>query len=206
MSADERRQQILCVAMQLFSQRGFRGTTTREIANAAGVSEAIVFRHFATKLELYAAIIDTKSCGGEVLKPIENIAEFMKAKDDYGVFYNLALGALSHHEEDKDFIRLLMYSALEGSELAEMFFERFITNIYLHLGSYIEQRQRDGVFREMNPRIVVRSFVGMMIHHSLNNILWDKNRRLLDISTEEAARQFTEILLRGITVSKSEEI
>jgi TetR/AcrR family transcriptional regulator len=52
MSGDERRKQILRVAIQLFSQRGFSGTTTKEIARAAGVSEAMVFRHFANKEEL----------------------------------------------------------------------------------------------------------------------------------------------------------
>ena len=50
--------------MRLFSERGFRGTTTKEIAQAAGVSEAIIFRHFATKEDLYTAIIDHKGCGG----------------------------------------------------------------------------------------------------------------------------------------------
>ena len=53
MAAEDRRQQILDVAVQLFSQKGFRGTTTKEIAMAAGVNEAIIFRHFATKSELY---------------------------------------------------------------------------------------------------------------------------------------------------------
>jgi hypothetical protein len=38
----------------------------------------------------------------------------------------------------------------------------------------------------------------MIIHHSLNNSLWDKERKLLDISNEEAARNFTEVLLRGV--------
>src|ERR671933_1617043 len=64
MAAEERRLQIVRVAMRLFSERGFRGTTTKEIAHAAGVSEAIIFRHFATKEELYTAIIDFKSCAG----------------------------------------------------------------------------------------------------------------------------------------------
>src|SRR5829696_247868 len=64
MCADERRLQIAEVAMRLSSERGFRGTTTKEIAQAAGVSEAIIFRHFATKEELYTAIIDYKGCGG----------------------------------------------------------------------------------------------------------------------------------------------
>ena len=52
MAAEERKLQILRVAVSLFSQKGFGGTTTREIAQAAGVSEAMVFRHFATKQAL----------------------------------------------------------------------------------------------------------------------------------------------------------
>ncbi|MDQ3087844.1 MAG: TetR family transcriptional regulator, partial [Acidobacteriota bacterium] len=44
MSGDERRAQILQVAIRLFSYKGFSGTTTKEIANTAGVSEAMVFR------------------------------------------------------------------------------------------------------------------------------------------------------------------
>jgi hypothetical protein len=50
----------------------------------------------------------------------------------------------------------------------------------------------------MNPRIAVRAFMGMMLHHSLNNILWDRKRRVLDITNEEAAKNFAEILLYGI--------
>src|SRR5882762_8133921 len=64
MAGEERRMQILNLAVSLFSQKGFRGTTTREIAQAAGISEAMVFRHFATKEELYTAILDHKACSG----------------------------------------------------------------------------------------------------------------------------------------------
>ena len=53
--------------------------------------------------------------------------------------------------------------------------------------------------REMNPRIVVRAFFGMIIHHSLNNILWDKKRVILNITNEEAAKNFAEIILHGVT-------
>src|SRR3954470_6673561 len=60
-SAEDRRHQILNVAKTLFSRKGYEGTTTREIALAAKVNEAIIFRHFPTKEELYWAVIDT-SC------------------------------------------------------------------------------------------------------------------------------------------------
>ncbi len=203
MSAEDRRLQILRVAMSLFSQRGFGGTTTREIAQAAGVSEAMVFRHFATKQELYSAILDHKACScDDTMNPEQMVADALKQKDDRAVFEQMALGALDHHEFDPEFQRLLLHSALEGHELAEMFFEKFIRRVYELLGGYITERQRDGAMIKIDPLIVVRSFIGMIIHHSLNNNLWDPKRRLLKISNQEAAKHFTSILLNGISTGK----
>ena len=202
MKGDERREQILQTAVSLFSKRGFKGTTTKEIATAAGVSEAMVFRHFENKDALYGAILDTKGCHDGVHRfPWEEnevLRTAIEQKDDFAVFYNIAFDALNKHESDVGFMRLLFYSALEEHELADRFFHEFIEKIYQFIGGYIEMRQQDGAFREMNPRIAVRSLVGMLIHHSLNNILWDKNRVILDIPNEEAARNFADILLRGI--------
>lgn len=199
MNAEDRKLQILRVAVTLFSQKGFGGTTTKEIAQAAGVSEAMVFRHYATKQELYSAILDHKACSGDSMNPEEMVAEALKQKDDRAVFQQLALGALEHHECDPEFQRLLLHSALEGHELANMFFEKFVRRVYELLGSYITERQRDGAMVKLDPAIVVRAFIGMIIHHSLNNNLWDPQRRLLDISNAEAAKQFADILLNGIS-------
>src|SRR5215475_7826816 len=199
MAGEERRLQILAVAVRLFSQKGFRGTTTKEIAQAAGVSEAMVFRHFATKEELYAAILDHKACSGDRFEPEEMAADGIQRKDDRAVFESLALGALNHHEKDPEFQRLLLHSALEKHELAQMFFEEFVRRVYEFLGGYIRERQREGAMIEIDPAIVVRCFIGMVMHHSLNNNLWDPGRRLLNISNESAAKHFTDILLNGIT-------
>jgi AcrR family transcriptional regulator len=201
MSAEDRKLQILRVAVSLFSQRGFGGTTTKEIAQAAGVSEAMVFRHYATKQELYTAILDHKACSGDTMNPADLVAEALEEKDDRAVFERLALGALKHHELDPAFQRLLLHSALEGHELAQMFFEKFVQRVYELLGEYIAGRQRDGAMRNVDPAIVVRAFIGMIVHHSLNNNLWDPKRRLLKISNEDAAKHFTEILLNGISTT-----
>jgi AcrR family transcriptional regulator len=199
MAGEERRLQILAIAVSLFSNRGFRGTTTKEIAQSAGVSEAMVFRHFATKEELYAAILDHKACSGGKFEPAEMAADGIARKDDRAVFESLALGALQHHENDPDFQRLLLHAALEKHELAQMFFDEFVRRVYEFLGRYLRERQREGALIEMDPAIVVRAFVGMVMHHSLNNNLWDPKRRLLNISNESAAKYFTDILLNGIT-------
>jgi len=215
MAADERRLQIVRVAVRLFSERGFRGTTTKEIAQAAGVSEAIIFRHFATKDDLYAAIIDYKACARTgacpfapeteqppfveaVRRPVE---EAMRRGDDRAVFEALALTMMQHHQDDPEFLRLLMFSALEGHQLAQIFWDKNARVLYDFLGTYIRERQRRGAFRDVDPLVVVRAFTGGVTHHSLVNSLWDPDpaRRILHITNEEAAREFTEILLRGIS-------
>jgi AcrR family transcriptional regulator len=204
MTGDKRREQILQTAFELFSRKGFSGTTTKDIARAAGVSEAMVFKHFATKDELYDALLEAKACSEDPHRypweQNEPLIAAMAANDDFGVFFNFAKQALEKHQSDIAFMRMIFYSALEEHELANRFYVDFVGQIYEFLCSYIKKRQRDGAFRKVNPKIIVRAFMGMLIHHSLNNILWDKNRQILDISNEEAARSFAEILLRGTVV------
>jgi AcrR family transcriptional regulator len=214
MCADDRRHQIVQVAMRLFSERGFRGTTTKEVAQAAGVSEAIIFRHFATKEDLYTAIIDHKGCGGArtdlavghpespvVIDEIRGcVAGAVEAGDDLEVFSGVALNMLEHHQGDPEFLRLLMYIALENHSLGQVFWDRNVRVLYEFLGGYVRRRQSEGAFRDVDPYAAVRVFRGSVIHHSLVNLLWDKDpaRRILNVSNEEAARQFAEIFLRGV--------
>ncbi len=56
--AVDRRHQLLDVAADLFARRGFRGTTTAELAKIAGVTEPILYRHFPSKLDLFITLID----------------------------------------------------------------------------------------------------------------------------------------------------
>ena len=204
MTGDARREQILATAIQLFAKHGFSGTTTKKIAEAAGVSEAMVFRHFARKSDIYNAILDNKQCHDGMRFPWEDNTALQDAianGNDYAVFYNFALNALTKQQSDESFMRLLFYSALEDHELAERFFNEFVARIYEFLGGYVERRQTEGAMRAVNPLIVVRAFMGMMIHHSLNNLLWDKERKILNITNEEAAKNFAEIILHGVAES-----
>ena len=57
MRASGTRPKVERAALELFAAKGFNGTTTREIAKTAGISEALVFKYFPTKRALYAAIL-----------------------------------------------------------------------------------------------------------------------------------------------------
>lgn len=57
-TADERREEILQAAERVFAARGLHGTPTMEIAKAAGISQAYLFRLFGTKAELFSALVE----------------------------------------------------------------------------------------------------------------------------------------------------
>ena len=57
LDSDERRKAIVAAAVPLFARKGFAGTTTKELAEAAGISEALLFRHFPSKKHLYGEIL-----------------------------------------------------------------------------------------------------------------------------------------------------
>lgn len=195
MNAKDRRLQIVAVAAELFSKKGFSGTTTKEISDRAGVSEAIIFRHFATKDDLYTAILDHK---------VRQSAERMKAhlkeaasrKDDRAFFGTLAFEMMEFHSKDQTFMRLLLFSALEGHNLSETFFNRIASEIKNHIRRYIKQRMSDGAFRKVDPAVAARAFVGMVLHQAqVRNVFGSDD---INLSNRTIADRFVELFLHGI--------
>jgi AcrR family transcriptional regulator len=162
MSAGGRREQILKGAMRLFAQKGFRGTTTREIAQRLGISEALMFKYFPSKKVLYAAIIQKRADGsGEMFFPKEAI----QAKDDRQVFRSIASNLIQKNTDDPAFMRLILYGALEGNELSRAFFEHVAMEKTRLLSGYIRQRIKEKAFRKVPALLAARAFIGMVIHY-----------------------------------------
>lgn len=192
----DRRAQLLRCAIAVFSERGFRGATTKEIAERAGVSEAIIFRHFPTKEELYRAIIDQKMEESQSrMKAI--VRESSETKDDHTLFERLAYEVLEFYRKDPAFLRLLMYSALEGHVLSELCFRTHVVKFYDLLGRYIRQRIADGAFRMVVPARAIRAFMGMVINHAMVKELYSND--LARLGSRQAARTFSTLFLEGIS-------
>jgi AcrR family transcriptional regulator len=58
MHADERREQVLTAAMAVFARDGYQGTSTEDVAKAAGISQPYLFRLFDTKKALFIAVVE----------------------------------------------------------------------------------------------------------------------------------------------------
>ncbi|MCS7023652.1 MAG: TetR/AcrR family transcriptional regulator [Bryobacteraceae bacterium] len=166
MSSDQRRAAIVQAAVRLFAQNGFRGTTTRQLAAALGVSEPVLYQHFQTKRELYSAILEHLSVGSRILLP-EDLERLFKTSDDRTFFLRLATEILKWHLEDPSRPRILFYSALEGHELSELFYERHILPFHHALAAFIERGMQQGRFRQADPMLVAKSFCGTVAHYGL---------------------------------------
>ena len=194
--AIDRRLQLIEAAMDLFSRKGFAGTTTREIALAAGVSEAIIFRHFATKRDLYTAIIEHNIHSANAQEVMAGIEACMKRCDDEGLFRLIAREVIAGHRKDARFERLMLHASLEGHELATIYRHEFGLPIFASLRSYLDRRQRSGALRHIDSGAMIVAMAGMANYYALNA---EKTPRgVFNLKDDQVVDAFTRIMMDGI--------
>ena len=202
MKADQRRQEIIRAATEVFARNGFGGSTTREIAENAGISEAMIYSHFRNKEDLYTAIIDERLQESE---PLYYPLDAMRNKDDPRVFVTIVSNYLRRHSEDTTFFRLLLFSSLEGHELASMFVAGPVRKFFEFLSDYIRERIDEGVLKPINPEITSRCLLGM-VHYFvlLREVLGDET--LSPIDPAEAIETIVKIFCQGILADDDKSI
>jgi AcrR family transcriptional regulator len=124
LTSEERRAAIVAAVRQVFAEKGFHGTTTRELACDAGVSEALLFKHFPNKEALYAAMqISCSQQLGEMvmqrLEALEPSASTLVVLIHLLVSHMLSVKAPG--EDDTSIqVRLMLHSILEDGEFARL--------------------------------------------------------------------------------------
>jgi TetR/AcrR family transcriptional regulator len=195
MAATDRRAQLLDIALNFFSQKGFDRTTTKEIAAAAGVTEAIVFRHFPTKQALYQAVLDQKSASPSARAWLEEARRRMDANDDEALMRAIAEAVLEQYRSDPRMERLMLYAALEGQETALNHYRSVSMPIYELLREYLLRRQQEGALAEFSPSAILLSISGLAQQYGVYTRLFGFPQ---EISDQEAVETFTRILMDGI--------
>ncbi|HEX2215303.1 MAG TPA: helix-turn-helix domain-containing protein, partial [Xanthobacteraceae bacterium] len=125
LDSDERRKAIVRAAVPLFARKGFAGTTTRELAEAAGISEALLFKHFPSKQSLYREIRQLGCEGDPALETLANLppsTATLVCMLRFMVCHFLGVAECGRGELDSR-LRLVAHSFLEDGEYARELFE-----------------------------------------------------------------------------------
>ncbi|MBI5084601.1 MAG: TetR/AcrR family transcriptional regulator [Acidobacteria bacterium] len=181
--------------MDLFAKNGFRGTTTRELASAAGVSEPVLYQHFATKRDLYTAIVEHMLAEASAAFD-QSMCRLKEDCDDQTFFQHLGEIVLSWYLDESRHIRLLLFSALEGHDLADLWHQRATVQFLKFVESHVARRQAEGAFRGGNSALAARAFLGMVCQLGQVWVIYDNPAP--GLSRAEIIGQFVDYFLNGV--------
>jgi AcrR family transcriptional regulator len=158
-SYEERRQQIVQGALQAFSEKGYLGTSNKDIAQAAGInSAALIYHYFASKEALFQAVIE------ESVPPVHigEQAAFLKTlpvRDALMTIGTAMVQAMSQ-PQTLTLIRLLFAEALREPEVARAIYQGGPAHILAFLYDYFAHLMATQQFKTADLGATVRAFIG----------------------------------------------
>lgn len=147
---------ILQAARHLFAHKGYDGTTTRDLAQKAGVAEATLFRHFPNK----KAILITVVTEGWV-EILTDLLTELSGMSNYKAVATMLHRRMMHLHENADMMRICFLEAQFHPELRDRIQSEIIVKMTDVSEAFFETAMQKGVYRRMNPKIVAQVFLGM---------------------------------------------
>ncbi len=194
----DRRRQILDGALRVFSTKGFKSTTNKDIAAAAGgISPGLIYHYFKDKEDLFMAIVAERA-------PIIQIAEHPERLMELPPRQGLAMigGAylsMMEHSETLAIFRILVSEAIRFPQIGEMMYKLAIVRIFAMLRAYLELQVALGRLRPHDTGLATRSFIGMFIAHIITrDILRQPEARA--ISDADVVSGAVDFFLNGLAL------
>jgi AcrR family transcriptional regulator len=196
LSGEDRRDQIINTALTLFAEKGFASTRTREIAEAADISETLIFQHFKTKDDLIraalAALFHPHPVNGELKEYLTH------TDDDADFFRKIAMHIIEHNLADPRILKLVIFCSLEGGHFGELTRTDETGPSMLNLiAAYIRKRIDAGAFVNVNVEIAARLFVGTIFMHLADQAAAITGPQL-PFSDEEVVSTLVNVFLGGL--------
>jgi len=188
----ERTDKILQAAAQLFARQGYHGTSTREIARLADVSENTLFRHFDHKEDLFWSALRSRSAG---LKLRRDLLDGISDGEDPEVVLPKIIDLLVDTVIFKpELLRLIAVAFLELHWKTEAFCKEYLSPIFSAIHRYMELNIENERVRDLDPTMLTAALVTTVMAHAEISRLIDGDR-LSYPGSREAASAFTRFWL-----------
>lgn len=193
MKAAERRTSILAVAKVLFADKGFHAVSVDEIARRVGVSPAVLYQHFASKEELYEAVLESLSAPRETY-----VEAALDGPDDFAsVLQRITHVFIARVEEDPDYFRIELLSVLEGGEVANRFFASRWQSIADYIEYSLQELASEKRIAPVNERAAALLFQGMIREAIYNKCIF-KAERYRSVTLDRWVQQLLQLFLAAV--------
>lgn len=185
-SAEERRRQILDAALGLFARRGYAGTTTKAIAEQAGITEGLIFHYFGGKTEL---LVEAAKQGSALLADVRTLLREASDTPAEEMMPRIARGWVELVRRQGDLVVMLVSEAHAHPEVGEAF-RTLLDEVRGSLAAYLEQRVSAGELRPGLPTgVAAASFLSSLL------MFFYTRRHLGDDAWADQAGRYTADLL-----------
>jgi len=196
-AAQDTAAKILSATAELIAERGYGATTTRAIAEQAGVNEVTIFRRFGSKLGILEALAEawTPNMAGFAVDAIPEPA------DTLGTLRALAGIEVRQATQAGPVAMRLVLDARTNPEIAQVMGEGPGDN-YAGLVAYLAERQQAGDLRDdIDPRVMAEAFFALTSQTVMSRqVLSGQSAPPYGMDADEAAAQLLEVYLAGIGV------
>jgi AcrR family transcriptional regulator len=195
-SETETKKRILQAAQRLFARSGYDGTTTRELATAAGVAEGTLFRHFDNKK---AILIEVATEGWVEL--LTDLLTELSEMGSYKAVAQVMRRRMLNIRENSDMMRVCFLEAQFHPDLRDKIQLEVIGKMSIVAEAFFETAMEKGVYRKMNPKIVAQVFLGMFAVAGFSqNTIMEPNASPQQM--QEMAEGLADIFLNGVLVKE----
>ena len=155
----DRREDILQASLHLFAEKGFHGTSMRDIARSADITEGLIYHYFENKRDLFRAIIDEHS----FLPLLRTLPELAEHLDLRGLLVVLARGFFDVLRQNTELTRLLLQEVQVFPEEKEAFFSDAVGQSISELAQILDSRMNERTRAQIDPQVAARIFFNSLL-------------------------------------------
>ncbi|MFZ5966616.1 MAG: TetR/AcrR family transcriptional regulator [Bacillota bacterium] len=192
-------EKIIQSAVEIFSQKGYSGTTTKEIAQNAGIAEGTIFRYFPKKKDLLHKILYKVI---ETVAPniigsgLDEIFRDHNGKSDRETIVAFIENRLNLIEKNWPLIKVVMTEAQYHQDIQQLFFKKIVPPIKQMVDRFFEEGIKQGRFKNYNSGVITIMLMGALGSNLLAIKTGVMDEKIM--SRREVIEQIADILLTGI--------
>ena len=187
---------VLKAAQKLFARNGYDGTTTKELAETAGIAEGTLFRHFTNKK---AILVEVATNGW--IELLTDLLTELSEMANYEAISQVMYKRMLRLGDNYDMMRVCFMEVQLHPDLRDRIQSEVIEKMTDVAEAFFQTAMERGVYRRMNPRVIAQVFLGMFVVAGFSHETIDRPVASPQ-EMKEMAEGLADIFLNGVLAKK----